>query len=156
MAEVLVIDDCDHDAELTLQSLKRCYPTLSMFRLRDGQQALEYLLRTGAFAERSGKDPDLILCDVQMPHLNGLDFVEAVRAHRELSYVPVVLFSGSDNPLFREQALIAGAQRFLLKPVESDAYCARIQSIVHQWLDCDAAGNEPTSLLRRKNHAWAH
>jgi CheY-like chemotaxis protein len=149
MAEVLVIDDCDHDAELTLQSLQRCNPSLSMFRLKDGQQALEYLLRTGAFAARSSKDPDLILCDVQMPHLNGLDFVEAVKSHRELSYVPIVLFSGSDNPLLRERALIAGAQRFLSKPAEFEAYCARIRTIAHQWLDCDDSGNEPKGLSEK-------
>jgi len=153
MAQVLLIDDSDHDAELTLNVLKQCYPVLSVFRLRDGQQALEYLLRTGAFAARTTDDPDLILCDVQMPRLNGLDFVETLRGHRELAYIPVVLLSTSDNPLFHEQALTAGAQRFLSKPSESDDYCARVRSIVHQWLGTDAVPTDKEVPRRGQIHA---
>src|SRR5262245_25119506 len=102
MSHVLLIDDSDHDAELTLNALKRCDPALSVFRLRDGQQALQYLLRVGSFAARTTHDPELILCELQIPLLNGLDLVETLRGRRELAYIPIVLTSRSENPLFRE------------------------------------------------------
>ena len=132
--EVLVVDDSDNDAALTLDSLRSAAPDVTVLRLTDGEQALHFLRATDGFGGRSGGLPKLVLVDLHMPGIDGIAVVQALRARPQMQDMSVVLWTSSSNPLSIERALQAGANAYRIKPVSLDAYRAEINLIVQRWL----------------------
>lgn len=133
MSDVLIVDASDDDAELSLLSLRQGMPRLRTHRVKDAEQGWQYLRRTGIYALRWDADPRLVICDFQMPGMNGLQLLKRVRAHSQTSTLPFVLFSSATNPLVAEVARSLGAQAFLSKPIDPSAYRQRVLSMVG-WL----------------------
>jgi two-component system, response regulator len=132
--EILVVDDSDNDAALTLDSLRNAAPDVTVLRLTDGEQALDFLRATDGFAGRPCGLPRLVLLDLQMPGIDGIGVVQALRARPETQAISVVLWTSSSNPLSIERALHAGANAYRIKPSSLDAYRAEINLIVQRWL----------------------
>ena len=132
--EVLVVDDSDNEAALTLDSLRIAAPGATARRLTDGEQALHFLCATDGFAGRPGERPKLVLLDLHMPGIDGIGVVQALRARPEMQAMSVVLWTSSSSPLSIERALQAGASAYRIKPSSLDAYRAEINLIVQRWL----------------------
>ena len=132
--EVLVVDDSDNEAALTLDSLRIAAPGATALRLTDGEQALHFLCATDGFAGRPGGLPKLVLLDLHMPGIDGIGVVQALRARPEMQEMSVVLWTSNSSPLYIERALQAGASAYRIKPSSLDAYRAEINLIVQRWL----------------------
>jgi two-component system, response regulator len=134
IVEVLVVDDSDDDAALTLDALRNFAPGVTALRLTDGEQALHFLCATDGFFGRPGGLPKLVLLDLHLPGMDGIAILQALRARPEMQQMPVVLWTSSSNPLSIDRALKAGANAYCVKPPSLDAYRAEIDLIVQRWL----------------------
>jgi CheY-like chemotaxis protein len=148
IVEILIVDDSDEDAALTLDCLRRAAPGASALRLTDGEQALHFICGTDGYAGRPAGQPRLVLLDLYMPGMDGIAVLRRLRARPDMQQLPVVLWTSSDNPLFVEQALHAGASAYHVKPSNLDEYRAELAAIAQRWLD-DGATHAGTSTSKR-------
>jgi two-component system response regulator len=132
--ELLVVDDSEEDAALTLDSVRIVAPDTAVLRLTDGEQALHFICATDGYAARAPGLPKLVLLDLHMPGMDGIAVLQSLRARPDMQALPVVLWSSSSNPLFIEQALQAGASAYHVKPPSLDAYRVELGRILHRWL----------------------
>jgi two-component system response regulator len=134
IVEILVVDDSEEDALLTLDALRNAAPDVAVLRLTDGAQALHFICATDGYAGRPAGLPKLVLLDLHMPGMDGIAVLQALRARPETRDLPVILWSSSSNQLLIEQGLAAGASAYHVKPTALDAYRAEIDTIVQRWL----------------------
>ena len=134
VAEVLVVDDSNDDAALTLDSLRIAAPEAIVLRLTDGEQAFHYICRSDGFARRPPGLPRLVFLDLHLPGMDGIAVLQAIRSQPGTQELPIVLWSSSANPVFVEQAMEAGATVYRVKPAALDDYRAEIAAIVERWL----------------------
>ena len=147
IVEILVVDDSEEDALLTLDALRSVAPDVAVLRLIDGEQALHFICATDGYAGRPPGLPKLVLLDLHMPGMDGFAVLQALRARPDTRDLPVVLWSSSSNQLLVEQGLEAGASAYHVKPAALDAYRAEINTIVQRWLhDASAADAAPSML----------
>jgi CheY-like chemotaxis protein len=144
-ADVLVVDDSDSDAELTTLALQRARPELALLRACDGAEALQLLSAEAAQTHPEGAVPRLMLLDCNMPVLNGLETLQALRQSPLGFDVTVILFSSITDPAVRRKALELGASDYIVKPLSFSGYCVHMKAIVDRWLD--AADRPTTSRL---------
>ena len=93
--KILLVEDDPQDAELTLASLEEHHLASRVVVVRDGEKALDYLYRRGDFKTRSGGDPILVLLDLKMPKVTGLEVLKIIKADEYLKTIPVVVLSSS-------------------------------------------------------------
>lgn len=129
--EVLLIEDDSGDVMLTTNALKRGKIRNNLHLARDGVEGLEFLRKIGKFADVPR--PDLILLDLNMPRMNGREFLQEVKADEELAAIPVVVLTTSDaeQDIFRSYRLHASC--YLTKPVDLNQFTSVIQSIEDFW-----------------------
>lgn len=145
IVEILVVDDSEEDALLTLDALRNAAPDVAVLRLIDGEQALHFICATDGYAGRPPGLPKIVLLDVHMPGMDGIAVLQALRARAETQHLPVILWSSSSNQLLIEQGLAAGASAYHVKPAALDAYRAEIDTIVQRWLhDAGATDAAPS------------
>src|SRR5580698_3371350 len=94
-ADILLVEDSDADAELTLRALRKGNLLNKVVRARDGVEALEYLFREGQFLKRPGGNPKLLLLDMKMPRLGGLDVLRRLKGDERTKLIPVVVLTSS-------------------------------------------------------------
>ena len=103
--------------------------------MKDGEETLEYLFSTGRHAARAGAPlPGLLLLDMQMPRLSGLEVLEKLRADPRTHNLPVVVFTSSYQTELHQQALALGANGCYSKPLHLDDYLATLRQIVERWI----------------------
>jgi two-component system, response regulator len=134
VTDILVADDSDRDARLTLYALRRSAPEMSALRVRDGDQALQFIFSEGGYAGRPAGLPRLILLDHYMPVVQGLSVLRSLRAQPSTESLPVVLWTASSNPLLISEAFELGASDYRIKPATVENYCAEIDRLVQTWL----------------------
>ena len=144
IVEILVVDDSEEDALLTLDALRNSAPDVAVLRLTDGEQALQFICATHGYTGRPAGLPKLVLLDLHMPGMDGFEVLKTLRSQPETRDLPVILWSSSSNQLLVEQGMEAGASAFHVKPSALDAYRAEIDSIVQRWLHASAADLEPS------------
>lgn len=142
--DILVADDSDQDVEITLYALRRVVAEARILRVKDGEQALQFLFAAGGYAGREAGMPQLLLLDMQMPALDGLEVLEVLRSRPTTRDLPIVLFTSSGNPALVERAKALGASDYRVKPADLQQYCAEVEDIVRTWLTqhvaCPAPG----------------
>ena len=96
--EILLVEDNPADAEMTLRALRRNNLANKVHWVRDGEQALDFMFRTGAYADREpGTVPKLIMLDIKMPKVDGIEVLRRVKANEETRTVPVVVMTSSNE-----------------------------------------------------------
>lgn len=130
---ILLVEDNDLDAEKLQRILDRLGDKRSISRARDGIEALE-LLRD---AKRKPKPPFVIILDLNMPRMNGQEFLAALRADPALKGLPVVVLTTSDRRADIEQAYANQVSGYLTKPLELEDTAAMLQSICEFWGRCE-------------------
>jgi CheY-like chemotaxis protein len=137
---ILLVEDSASDEMLILRALRRAHVANCVDVMRDGQQALDYLFREGEFAGRTGVGgPAVILLDIGLPRVNGLDVLQRLRADPRTRLIPVVLLTSSDEERDLLRGYEHGANSFVCKPLNSREFAERIARLGVYWL----AVNEP-------------
>lgn len=147
---ILLVEDDPRDLELTLVALERSQLANEVVIVRDGEAALEYLNRAGEYAGRAEGNPAVILLDLKLPKVNGLEVLQAVRTTEQLRSVPVVMLTSSheESDVLRSYQL--GVNAYVVKPVEFKQFVEAIADLGIFW----AVLNEPPpgSLRTRRRH----
>ncbi len=115
--EILLVEDSDADAELILRALRKGNIVNKLVRVRDGVEALEFVFREGAFKDRSGEQLRLILLDLKMPRLSGLDVLRRLKADPVARLIPVVVLTSSAEEQDVIESYKLGVNSYLVKPV---------------------------------------
>ena len=134
--ELLLVEDNPDDAELTIETLKggsiRGLRGLRVHHLEDGEQAMAFLGREGRYA--GAPRPDLILLDLEMPRMNGLEVLAAVKEHPDWRRIPVVMMTSSDKEEDVLRAYGKHANCYVTKPVTPEKFIEAVRSIEEFWL----------------------
>lgn len=130
--EILLVDDNIGDVVLTKEALKGAEFPNRVSVVRDGCEALEFLRRTGKFANASR--PDLILLDINMPRKNGCEVLEEVRSDEDLRLIPIVILTSSEAEDDIRRSCELGANCFVTKPADLDEMVRVVQAINHFWI----------------------
>jgi CheY-like chemotaxis protein len=136
---ILVVEDSQEDIELTLAALDGNNVANEVDIARDGAEALDYLYRRGAFADRSGDLPVVILLDLKMPRVDGLEVLRRIKADPEMKKIPVVMLTSSreEQDLVRSYEL--GVNAYVVKPVNFQQFMDSVRQLGCFW----AVINEP-------------
>ncbi|MET0311567.1 MAG: response regulator [Burkholderiaceae bacterium] len=136
---ILLVEDDKRDLELTLVALERSQLANEVVITRDGAEALDYLFREGEHASRTEGNPAVILLDLKLPKVNGLEVLQKVRATSFLRSVPVVMLTSSQEESDVLRSYELGVNAYVVKPVEFKQFVAAIADLGVFW----AVLNEP-------------
>jgi two-component system response regulator len=136
---ILLVEDNDDEAELTLRAFRQAKIANPIVRARDGVEALEIVFRDTA------QLPVVVLLDLRLPRLDGIDVLKAIRADARTKYVPVVLLTSSDHDRDRLSAYENHANSFVQKPVDYDEFVGLARQLGTYWTEV----NKSVSSLRR-------
>jgi CheY-like chemotaxis protein len=147
---ILLVEDDKRDLELTLIALERSQLANEVVVLRDGAQALDYLRREGGHAGRELGNPAVILLDLKLPKLNGLEVLKEVRDDPQLRSVPVVMLTSSQEESDVVRSYELGVNAYVVKPVIFEQFVSAIADLGVFW----AVLNEPPpgSLRASRRH----
>jgi DNA-binding response OmpR family regulator len=137
---ILLVEDNIQDEMLTLRALRRANLANQVDVARDGQQALDYLFREGEFAGREGPElPTVVLLDIGLPRLSGLEVLQRLRGDARTVLLPVVILTSSDEERDRLKSYENGANSFVRKPVDFAEFAETVARLGVYWL----ATNQP-------------
>lgn len=133
--EILLVEDNPDDAGLTIRALKKQNLANNLVHLKDGAEALDFLFGHGDFKERNIKNrPKVILLDLKMPRINGLEVLRKIKSEAETKTIPVVvLTSSNEDPDIRECYQL-GVNSYIVKPVEFDNFMRAVTDLGFYWL----------------------
>ncbi len=133
--DILLVQDHPAEVELTMRPLTELGAEWRIGVARDGEEALDYLMGRGEFRHRSGAPlPALILLDLKLPKLDGLEVLRALRGSHRTSTAPVVVLTSSREPRELTQCYQLGANSWVQKPVRYEEFSRTIQTIARYWL----------------------
>lgn len=136
---ILLVEDNPNDLELTLVALERSQLANDVVVLRDGAEALDYLFRRGAYADRPEGNPAIILLDLKLPRVNGLEVLEQIRSTDHLRSIPVAMLTGSREEPDLVRAYELGVNSYVVKPVDFKDFVEAVSEVGIFW----AVLNEP-------------
>jgi CheY-like chemotaxis protein len=131
---ILLAEDSVQDVELTLNAFAEHNITNSVDLARDGAEALDYLYKRGKFAGRQGGNPVLVLLDLKMPRMDGLEVLRAVKADPQLRTIPVVILTSSREEQDVVRSYELGVNAYVVKPVEFDQFMRAVRDLGLFWL----------------------
>lgn len=133
LRRIVLVDDSPRDIELAVDALSLYHVANEMVTLKDGAEALDYLHRRGAFADRSDGDPAVILLDLKMPKVNGLEVLREVKADPALRRIPVVVMTSSreEQDLVRSYEL--GVNAYVVKPLDFHQFTEAMKVVGAFW-----------------------
>jgi two-component system response regulator len=132
---VLIVEDDPDDEELALRALNKINIANEIVVVRDGAEALEYLFGTGAYSGRDAEElPEVILLDLKLPKVDGLEVLKRLRADQRTETVPVVILTSSDEQRDVVDSYKLGANSYVRKPVEFDEFMQAVEELGLYWL----------------------
>jgi CheY-like chemotaxis protein len=132
--EILLVEDSDDDAELTLRALKKRRLTNQLHRVKDGAEALDFLFSTGEYAARAtATSPRVVLLDLKLPKVDGLEVLRRIKTDPRTQAIPVVVLTSSreDRDLIESYRL--GVNSYIVKPVEFDKFLDAVEQLGLYW-----------------------
>ncbi|MEK8026977.1 MAG: hypothetical protein RLY78_2343 [Pseudomonadota bacterium] len=137
---ILMVEDNPQDEMLALRALRKAHVANRIDVVRDGQQALDYLFRDGDYAQREGPElPTVVLLDISLPRLTGLEVLERLRADERTRWLPVVILTSSDEDTDRLSSYRHGANSFVRKPLAFGEFAETVARLGVYWV----ATNQP-------------
>jgi two-component system, response regulator len=144
---ILLVEDNPDDEELTLRALARNNIGNHVAVVRDGQEAIDWIEGTGTYGSRDPNDvPALILLDLKLPKVDGLEVLRRLRAHPRTAVVPVVILTSSKEDRDRASGYYGGANSYVQKPVDFTAFVDAVRQLGMYWLML----NEPPPAEARR------
>jgi len=135
--DILYAEDNPADAELTLYTLKTRNIANNIVWVRDGVEALDFLRYRGRFANRSGGLPKMVLLDLKMPKLDGVDVLRAMKAEEKTRGVPVVILTSSHEESDLVKSYRLGVNSYVVKPVDFDKFAEVVTEVGLYWMVCN-------------------
>lgn len=126
---ILLIEDNPDDVDLTLRAFKKSNILNEVVVARDGVEALDYLLGTGAYADRGVAVPQVILLDLKLPRIDGLEVLRRMRANQRTRLLPVVVLTSSREEQDMVSSYRLGANSYIRKPVDFDQFLSAVQQL---------------------------
>jgi two-component system response regulator len=135
IAEILLVEDLEEDATLCVRSLKSHNFANEIKWVEDGAEALDYLFAKGEYAHRNKSlIPKIILLDLKLPKLSGLEVLEQIRNNPLTNKIPVIVMTSSKEEKDVKKAYALGANSYIVKPVEFKNFSEVIKEIGYYWL----------------------
>jgi two-component system, response regulator len=132
--EILLVEDNALDAELTTRALKNGGLANKLLWVKDGQEALDYLFRAGEYAGRDDSVPRLVLLDLKMPKVDGMEVLKMVKANEKTKRIPVVVMTSSQEERDVAQTYDMGVNSYVVKPVDFNALAELARQAGYYWL----------------------
>lgn len=131
---ILLVEDNSDDEALTRRGFEKVHLESRLIVVRDGEEALNYLLCAGRYEGRDVMDlPRVVFLDLQLPKIGGLDVLRAIRSDHRIRHVPVVILTSSRLQRDIQEAYASGANSYVCKPLEYDELISTIQKIATYW-----------------------
>ncbi|RYZ97706.1 MAG: response regulator [Sphingobacteriaceae bacterium] len=133
--EILLVEDNLNDAELTIRSLKKVNLANSLYHVKDGAEALDFIFAKGEYADRKAENrPKLILLDIKMPKIDGIEVLRQIKLNQNTKTIPVVIMTSSKE----EQDIITsyhlGVNSYVVKPVHFEGFVKAVCELGLYWL----------------------
>ncbi|NYB26404.1 MAG: response regulator [Methanobacteriaceae archaeon] len=133
--EILLVEDNPTDAELTIRALKKKNLANKLVWVKDGAEALDFLFATGDYAERSKEDlPKLVLLDLRMPKIDGLEVLQKIKSDERTKKIPVVVLTSSKEDEDIVESYKLGVNSYVSKPVEFDEFTKAVSTLGLYWI----------------------
>jgi CheY-like chemotaxis protein len=139
LGRLLLVEDDPGDVELTLTALEEYKLANEVMVVRDGQEALDYLYRRGEFSTRSGGNPAVMLLDLKLPKIDGLEVLQTIRSDERLKLIPVVVLTSSREERDMVRSYQLGVNAYVVKPVDFHDFVNAVKELGIFW----AVVNEP-------------
>ena len=133
LRDILLAEDNSQDVELTLNALQKNNIANPAIVVRDGAEALDYLYRQGEFANRSGGNPAVILLDLKMPRVDGLEVLRRVKSDDKLRTIPVVILTSSREDRDLVEGYRLGVNAYVVKPVRFNEFLEAVSHLGVFW-----------------------
>lgn len=131
LERILVVEDDPDHLELTTVALKRCSPRTEIISLDDGQEALDYLFATGIYIQEGPPPPpNLILLDLKLPKIDGLEVLRQVKRDERLNTIPIYVLTTSSDQYDMERCYEAGVNLFVTKPPAFHQYLEAVEQLI--------------------------
>ena len=133
--DILLVEDNPQDAELTIRALKKHNLANRLFTVEDGAEALNFIFCRGKYATRdNGHSPKVVLLDLKLPKVSGLEVLRALKQDERTRSIPVVVVTSSREDPDIKTAYALGANSYVVKPVDFDAFAESVSSLGLYWL----------------------
>ena len=139
LKRILLVDDSPRDTELALDALAQHNLANEVVALRDGAEALDYLYRRGQFADRASGQPAVVLLDLKMPKVDGLEVLRQIKGDPQLKIIPVVVMTSSREEQDLVKSYQLGVNAYIVKPVNFTEFVEAVKQLGAFW----AVVNEP-------------
>lgn len=146
IGRILLVEDDPKDVELTITALEEYNLSNEVVVASDGEEALDYLYYRGKFQKRSGENPAVLLLDLKLPKVNGLEVLQRIKADESLKLIPVVVLTSSREERDMVQSYKLGVNAYVVKPVDFHEFVNAIKELGVFW----AIINEPPPGSVRK------
>ena len=130
---ILLAEDSLADAEMAVDALREANLANPIVHVEDGVEAMEYLHRKGRFADRSEEEPAVLLLDIKMPRMDGLEVLQRIRADERLRRMPVVILSSSREESDLARSWDLGVNAYVVKPVDSEQFFHAVKTLGKFW-----------------------
>ncbi len=130
---ILLVEDSMADAEMAIDALREANLANPVVHVEDGVDCLDWLHRRGAYASREEGDPAVILLDIKMPRMDGLEVLKNLRSEEKWRRVPVVILSSSREESDLARSWDLGVNAYVLKPVDVQQFFTAVQTLGHFW-----------------------
>ena len=133
--EVLLVEDNPRDAEMTLRTLRKRNLANHIAHVRDGQEALDWIFGTGAYTGRDpSHHPKVVLLDLKLPKVDGLEVLRVIRADERTRLIPVVVMTSSREERDVIESYKLGVNSYVVKPMDFESFSAAVAELGHYWL----------------------
>ena len=150
LKRILLVDDSPRDTELALDALAQNNLANEVVAVRDGAEALDYLYRRGQFADRASGQPAVVLLDLKMPRVDGLDVLRQIKSDPQLKMIPVVVLTSSREEPDLVNCYQLGVNAYIVKPVQFQEFVEAVKLVGAFWAVLNEPPPESVSSLRRK------
>lgn len=133
--EILLAEDNPRDAEMTMRALRRINLGNKVHWVKDGEEALDFLLRKGVYQDREPSQvPKLVLLDIKMPKVDGIEVLRQVKSNESLQLIPVVVMTSSNEERDVVESYKLGVNSYIVKPVQFAAFVETVANVGLYWL----------------------
>jgi CheY-like chemotaxis protein len=132
--EILLAEDSEADAEMTMRALRRNNLANHLVWVKDGAEALDFIFRRGAYAQRPERAPKLVLLDLKMPKVDGIEVLRQIKSNEETRTIPVVMLTSSAEERDIVASYSLGVNSYIVKPVDFASFVDEVAKAGCYWV----------------------